>query len=476
MSMVRLSEFPPEVVLEIYKNLEIPKDRLNFNLAPIARVVRTLVEKPSLAARVRTLHLFDWKRYIGFDCPEFDKALNAFKEECAMKKEQEVTSQEEANVGDGNEDVGDEDGDVGDDGSISLKTFDYGPLREQAKLVTHSEDATDYWMDEITMRDADGWVALLLTLLPNLQRLQIEFPCGSLWVRWVLKWAIAGRLDSIPAFKSLSEVYVDWDREDVQACCRNIIPFFLLPSMRRFYASKFFGELAMFDDSWPNEDNLTEVARFSPVTHIEIDERDEQWGMCKVVGICKNLQSFKYNHSGCAGFDPSGFYKELFPFKETLETIWLDIKESSRENCTEDSHNCNNPFLSFKDFTSLRTLHLRMENLPGLNTQSGDNHASMSFAEALPSSLETLQIADVGSMVNLQVLVQELQDHVEYGMDSTPALKEIAIEPLRHLPQMPELLVKLNRACTKVNINFHMCIFHDGRVQWGAEGFAPRFL
>ncbi|KAE8423722.1 hypothetical protein BDV36DRAFT_278766 [Aspergillus pseudocaelatus] len=367
MSMVKLSEFPPEVVLEIYKNLEIPKDRLNF---------------PSLAARVRTLHLFDWKR-----------------EECAMKKEQEVTSQEEANVGDGNEDIGDEhtsdddseDGDVGDDGSIYLKTFDYGPLREQAKLVTHSEDATDYWMDEITMRDAHGWVALLLTLLPNLPRLQIEFPCGSLWVRWVLKWAIAGRLDSIPAFKSLSEVYVDWDREDVQACCRNTIPFFLLPSMRRFYASKFFGELALFDDSWPNEDDLTEVARFSP-----------QWGMCKVVGICKNLQSFKYNHSGCAGFDPSAFYKELFPFKETLETIWLDIKESSRENCTEDSHNCNNPFLSFKDFTSLRTLHLRMENLPGLNTQSGDNHASMSFAEALPPSLETLQIADVGSMVNLQ--------------------------------------------------------------------------
>ncbi|KAE8313872.1 hypothetical protein BDV41DRAFT_587824 [Aspergillus transmontanensis] len=525
MSRIRLSEIPHEIILEIYNNLEIPQDRLNFvccsrlfydlclpllyqklrtggkDLVPIARVVRTLVEKPSLAARVRTLHIFDWTRYLGFNCPEFDQALDAYKQECDMKREQGAANQEEANGGDGNEDedandeharnhdicddnsgdvdVGgdDDDGDnASDDDSIYLKTFDYGPLREQAMLVTRSEDATNYWMEEITIGDADGWVALLLTLLPNIQRLEIEFPCGSFWVRWVLKWAIAGRLDSIPAFKSLSEVYVDWDREDVQACTRNIIPFFLLPSMRRFYASKLFVELAWFEDYWPNEDDLTEAARFSPVTHIEIDESDGQWGMWKVVGICKNLQSFKYNHSGCAGFDPGVFYKELFPLKETLETIWLDIKESTRENCTEDSHHCDDPFPSFKDFTSLRTLHLRMKNLPGLNIQSGDDHASMSFAEALPSSLETLQIADIGSLVNLQVLVQKLQDHVEYALDSTPALKEIAIEPLLDSPQMSELLVKLNRACTKVNIIFHVCDIHDERVNWGAEGFAPHFL
>ncbi|KAE8329675.1 hypothetical protein BDV39DRAFT_202974 [Aspergillus sergii] len=523
MSRIRLSEIPQEIILEIYKNLETPQDQLNLvccsrlfydlclpllyqklrtggkDLVPIARVVCTLVEKPSLAARVRTLHIFHWPRYLGFNCPEFDQALDAYKEEHDMKREQGPADQE-ANGGNGNEDEdagddhaknddicdhnsgdvdvgGDDDGDnASDDGSTYLKTFNYGPLREQAMLVTRSEDATNYWMEEITIGDADGWVALLLTLLPNIRRLEIEFPCGSFWVRWVLKWAIAGRLDSIPAFKSLSEVYVDWDREDVQACTRNIIPFFLLPSMRRFYASKLFVELAWFEDYWPNEDDLTEAARFSPVTHIEIDESDGQWGMWKVVGICKNLQSFKYNHSGCAGFDPGVFYKELFPLKETLGTIWLDIKESSRENCTDDSHHCNDSFPSLKDFTSLRTLHLRMKNLPGLNIQSGDDHTSMSFAEALPPSLETLQIADIGSLINLQVLVRKLQDHVEYALDSTPALKDIAIEPLRDSPQTPELLVKLNRACTKVNINFHVCDIRDERVNWGAEGFAPRFL
>ncbi|OGM40609.1 hypothetical protein ABOM_010727 [Aspergillus bombycis] len=530
MSIFGLSAVSPEIILEICKHLESPKDRLNLvccsqlfydlclpllykklrtgdkDLVPIARVVRTLVEKPALAARVHILHLFDWETYIGFNFAEFDEALKAFKEECAMEREQEDTSEEEANEGDADEhdadehdadehdadehDVDDDDcdndkddedyGDNGDNasdnGSIYLKTFDYGPLREQAKLVTRSEDETDYWMDEIAIGNADAWVAMLLTLLPNLQRLEIEFPYGSLWVRWVLKWAIAGRLDSMPAFKSLSEVYVDWDSEKVKACSRNIMPFFLLPSMRRFYASKLFDRLGMFEEAWADDDDLTGVAQFSPVTHIEIDESDGKWEMWKVVAICKNLQSFKYNHSGCVGFDPGAFYKELFPLRETLETIWLDIKEGSRGDCMEDLHHCNDPLPSFKDFISLKTLHLRMKNLPGLNVQSGGNHASMPFAGALPSSLETLQIADIGNLANLQILVQKLQDHLEHDLDSTPALREIAIETLLNSPKIPKLLLDLDRACTKVNIKFYVCDTHDGRAKWRADGFTPCVL
>lgn len=134
MSRIRLSEIPQEIILEIYKNLETPQDRLNLvccsrlfydlglpllyqklrtggkDLVPIARVVRTLVEKPSLAARVRTLHIFDWTRYVGFNCPEFDQALDAFREERDMKREQGAANQEEVKGGDGNEDedAGDE--------------------------------------------------------------------------------------------------------------------------------------------------------------------------------------------------------------------------------------------------------------------------------------------------------------------------------------------------------------------------------
>ncbi|KAB8258560.1 hypothetical protein BDV32DRAFT_151190 [Aspergillus pseudonomiae] len=502
MSIFGLSEVTPEVILEICKHLETPKDRLNLvccsrffhdlclpllyqrlwtggkDLAPIARVVRTLIKKPALAARVHTLHLFDWETYIGYNFAESDEALNAFKEDRAMEREQADTN-EEANEGDADDQDGieenrDDDDNASDNGSIYLKRFDYGPLREQAKLVTRSEDETDYWMDEITIGNADAWVALLLTLLPNLQRLEIEFPYGSLWVRWVLKWAIAGRLDSIPAFKSLSEVYVDWDSENVKACCRNIMPFFLLPSMRRLYASKLFDRLGMFEEAWVDRDDLTQVAQFSPVTHIEIDESDGQWGMWKVVGICKNLQSFKYNHSGCVEFDPVTFHEELFPLRETLQTIWLGIQESSHGNCMEVSHHCNNPLPSFKDFTSLKTLRLRAKNLPGLNLKSGRNHASMTFAEALPSSLETLQIADIGNRVNLRTLVRELQDHIEHALDSTPALREIAIELLLDSPRMPRLLLDLDRACTKVGIKFYVCGTHDGRAKWRTEGFTPR--
>ncbi|KAE8167559.1 hypothetical protein BDV40DRAFT_295659 [Aspergillus tamarii] len=175
-----------------------------------------------------------------------------------------------------------------------------------------------------------------------------------------------------------------------------------------------------------------------------------------MVGICKNLQTFKYNHSGCAGFDPSAFYKELLPLKETLETIWLVIKESSRETVRKIHTIATIHVPPLRILYLYGTLHLRMENLAGLNIQPGDNQASMSFAEALPSSLVTLQIADIGSLVNLQVLVKSLQDHVEHALDYTPALKEIAIEPLRDLPQMLESHMKLNRAYTKVNINFHV--------------------
>ncbi|THC92301.1 hypothetical protein EYZ11_008221 [Aspergillus tanneri] len=419
-------------------------------LRPIAQVVSILSRKPSLAACIQTVHLSPWETYLGFNSAEVEKALDLWREDLRINGE-------------------DEQQEYSQDGSVRLKTFDFSPLHEQAKRVTRSEDEAKFWMDEIKIGNADAWIALLLTLLPNLRQLDVAFPYGSLWLHYVMRWARTGQFGSIMAFPSLSEVYVDWDRENTSICHKHLVPFFLLPSMRRFYAYNLRGGSGYgFDEI----SNSTETAGTSSITHIEIDGCDGQWDLLKVISFCKNLQSFKYNHRGCQGFDPHAIYRALLPFSETIETVWLDIQERFPRH--GDNHLCDDPLPSFRNFTALKTLHLRMNSLSIFAPRSGEDHSDISFAQTLPPSIETLQVAETGNPSDLQILAQKLQHHVDHDLDSTPTLAQIDFRPSLNSPETSEFLENMARVCAKANIKFHVCGISGGRTTWGAAGFTPR--
>ncbi|CAI7666261.1 unnamed protein product [Penicillium manginii] len=420
------------------------------------------------------------------------------------------------------------------DWSIRLDRIDYSPFYEQAQRLTRSADEADFWLDALQIGSGDAWIALLLTFLPNLRRLEAEFPFGSLWLHFAMRWAATRDVssESLPAasFPPISEVYVDWSSHDTCICAEHVMPFFLLPSMRRFYASDLDGSVAGGDDELSSS---TPMDGISSVTHIEINGCNGKWDLLKVIGSCKSLQSFKYNHRGCVGYNPAELYGALFPMRETLDTIWLDIKagddqndgdeyededigddehdddeneddeneddeneddeseddeneddenedggnedggnEDSEHEADEhnDDHHCDDALPSFRDFSVLKTLHLRLGNLP----ISKDRGSNMSLAHALPPSIETLQIADTGNVEDLQVFAQKLQDHIDNGLESTPALTQIDFSPKSDSAEVSALVERMTTICAKVDMNFRLCGILGSRTDWGSAGFAPR--
>ncbi|GES62217.1 hypothetical protein ATEIFO6365_0005019400 [Aspergillus terreus] len=474
-----LSTFPQELVSEICGYLPDPQDRLNLvccsrrfqkiflpllyrNLQsggelrrPITQLVSTLATKPALAACVQTLHLSPWETYLGYNSVVED-ALTLWKEGLRIHSEEEQDEDSEDS----------EDSD--DDDNVHLKTFDYGPLHDYAKRVTCTDDEATFWMSEMKKGNADAWIALLLTLLPDLRRLDAEFPHGSIWPHTVLGWAVTGRLGSTPAFSALSEVYVDWDSEGTSVCAKHLMPFFLVPTLRKLHARNLQG------GSWYGFDAISrtkEISGTSYVAHIELDGCDGDVGLSQLMGACEDLRSFKYSHRSCEGFDPRALYEILLPFQGTMETIWIDIQEACPEH--EDQHRCDEVLPSFRNFTALKTLHLRLKNLSVI-APSFEGLSGMSFAQALPPSIEVLQVVDTGDLGELQIFAQKLQDHVDHDLDQTSALTRIDFKPSDGSPERSKLIESMVRACKKSNIELHVFDMSEDPRIWGAAGFTPR--
>ena len=467
-----LTTFPLEVVIEICRQLEAPQDRLNlvccsrqfhkiflpllyqklwvegYLLRPLVQLSETLAKNPSLAACVEAVHVSAWETEQGTHEADFENALRLYKEYPAIDGE-------------------DEPYEWSLDDSVRLDRIDYGPLYEQTKRVTRSTDEADFWLDELQIGSGDAWIALLLTFLPNLRRLEAEFPFGSLWLHYVMRWAATRDVISPPAasFPPISEAYVDWSPHEICICAEHVMPFFLLPSMRRFYASDLDGSVTGGGDELSTS---TPMHGTSSVTHIEINGCNGRWDLFKVIGSCKGLQSFKYNHRGCLDYKPAELYSALLPMKETLDTIWLDIKGGGIRH--DGDHQCDDALPSFRDFAVLKTLHLRLGNLPIFKERESD----VSLAQALPPSIETLQIADTGNVGDLQVFARKLQDHVCNSLDSTPAWTQIDFKSLSDSAEVSALMESMTTICAKAKMKFRVCGIPGGRTDWGAAGFAPR--
>lgn len=467
-----LTTFPLEVVIEICRQLEAPQDRLNlvccsrqfhkiflpllyqklwvegYLLRPLVQLSETLAKNPSLAACVEAVHVSAWETEQGTHEAAFENALRLYKEYPAIDGE-------------------DEPYEWSLDDSVRLDRIDYGPFYDQALRVTGATDKADFWLDELQIGSGDAWIALLLTFLPNLRRLEAEFPFGSLWLHYVMRWAATRDEISPPAasFPPISEAYVDWSPHEICICAEHVMPFFLLPSMRRFYASDLDGSVTGGGDELSTS---TPMHGTSSVTHIEINGCNGRWGLFKVIGSCKGLQSFKYNHRGCLDYKPAELYSALLPMKETLDTIWLDIKGGGIRH--DGDHQCDDALPSFRNFSVLKTLHLRLGNLPVFKEGESD----MSLAQALPPSIETLQIADTGNVGDLQVFARRLQDHVGNSLDSTPAWTQIDFKPLSDSAEVSALVESMTTICAKAKMNFRVCGIPGGPTDWGAAGFAPR--
>jgi hypothetical protein len=178
----------------------------------------------------------------------------------------------------------------------------------------------------------------------------------------------------------------------------------------------------------------------------------------ELTAACKSLKSFLYSRGGQseddAPWDPTKLTDPLSDSRKTLEILWFEVSPEDSLEFEEDEPR---HYPSFKDFTSLKLLHVNAYDWFGSNSTP---LPIPDFSGKLPSSLEVLHIADVeGRMV--PTLVQGLETYVASHRHETPHLREIALSSDDSDPGRPRFsevildhLAGVPAACAEAGIQF----------------------
>lgn len=265
--------------------------------------------------------------------------------------------------------------------------FEWVLLADAVRPLSPENDDLDDWMRSLQGRTSGlpdlewsiSWQALLLSIVQNLKVLKFVAYHGSSHLDWLVERLSHGldSFDGHPVFTRVQEVFIsehDLEWEPIEL--HDIVPLLNLPLLRRFHCS---GLL----DNWYRD---AKPFSFPNIRHLSFISSNSGNGFKKVVAGCKALQTFEYQHSHQPelgdDFNVPALYPSLSKQKKTLE----DLTVYNLHDYTGESPE--NAFLgALKDFTALRKLRIRADNLLDWSGAIGP-----SFAGTIPSSLKSLII------------------------------------------------------------------------------------
>ncbi|KAJ5377520.1 uncharacterized protein N7496_004929 [Penicillium cataractarum] len=260
------------------------------------------------------------------------------------------------------------------------------------------------WIEDLQSgTHRDPWLAILLSLLPNLETIELFWGgSGTRYSSWVLS-KISQRckpFDTRPFWTNLHTAIIKIpEDEGADTNFHRLIPFFILPSIRTFKGQ-------LLTDKYL-EPTLN-IER-SPLTNLEFIQCSSVLGFNYLIKICPNLHSFKYmqQEDNCLHrspgynniyFDtlrPTPLKDALATRKDTLQSVTVDVSRRSSNYggfYSDDWIGCMN------DFTQLRSLHIRAANFVGLGrSRRLDVNPSprVPLVEFLPGCIEEVWISEV---------------------------------------------------------------------------------
>ncbi|KAJ0425630.1 hypothetical protein BJY00DRAFT_184515 [Aspergillus carlsbadensis] len=336
--------------------------------------------------------------------------------------------------------------------------------RMASALSSSSNTMVAKWEDVLrTGDDTEPWIALILTLVPNVEDLSLTFNYLSFYIRKLFSMMdtateTGGASSALPGpgsptkepqplvlFSRLRTLSARWYDTENGVSSSYLLPFFRLPSLREFngvsitdgrpadeYELRGDGppeDCYYYDEDeepYPEYDEDPEGyfrrypgdEGFSNVTHITLSDSNSEHGFPDLIRACRRLVSFVYEHGERGGtlgwFAPRRFHGSLCKHKDWLEelTICYDNWACGHGDPLESE------FIgSFKDFKTLKRLRLRGENILV-------REGKMPF-DLLPPSLESLLIeefaADNGQ--NLLGQLRELRSVVELQCPNLVSLR-----------------------------------------------------
>lgn len=319
------------------------------------------------------------------------------------------------------------------------------------------EKSTDEW----GLYTRDAWRAVLLSLVPNIETLTIEWHPSEKHTQKVFSRALNHEkpFDTRPAFTRLRSISIqEWEYDDavIKAC--DIVNSLRFPSLRQFSCC---GVADFADDD--EVSRITKLRAFAKVTDIAFYNSNSTNGFSSFVLACEKLQSFVYEHIFLAEWgescNPPAIFKTLLHHKDTLVKIHVynaEVEHEPSENAF---------FGSLSNFAVLKDLRLRATNLLDWDREGtvSKNH----LFSVLPASLVSLTIENFDECPNVKHMVEQLEDILRNGMGNFSHLESLEVggffldpendspnDVLR--PELKPVMTLLGDACGSSGVEFVM--------------------
>ncbi|KAL3449613.1 hypothetical protein BJX65DRAFT_306152 [Aspergillus insuetus] len=393
-----------------FYNLLLPLIYEDLNPRWTQNLVVTLVRRPSFCAYPRSLRLQAWR---------------------APNPRGEGDGEGEADRSRRNIDID----------LTTLRRWDLSLVLAKVREASLSTEEAARWEENIKRENADAWTGLLLTLLPNLVRLYVQFSQHSVYVPRILHNAASGQYTGMPVLQNIEEVAVSAafvpDGESVPSL---VSPFFGLPRLRWLTTD------ALFDGE-ARIQYLTRTRTSSPITHLSIGwNRGGLERLDDLVANCPQLESFRYGYFPYSWCDPSlnhYLYPALLQRKQSLKKLWLDINRG-RDGTPSTI------WPSFSEFSALELLHVPHYLLGHFDHDAPDTEAVRGLPDLLPPSLETLHVTEVGTSA-VNALFPCLAEYVRLRAREAQ-LVELCIASTTFLPNMDNANANTDLEISTANI------------------------
>ncbi|KAJ6014110.1 hypothetical protein N7540_008701 [Penicillium herquei] len=299
------------------------------------------------------------------------------------------------------------------------------------------EEFKDEWEDHLSIGCRAAWISLMITQLTRLERLELCYHGAFDFMHRMLTRAIKRKrpFHNRTPFPLLQEINLSCHFDDWWIHSHDALPFFHLPAVRVIEADgmlEHMGNLFSSDDE-PILDFSGNDKPVSQVRTIKVSRAYNCIDMEELIKACNKLEHFEVEAEMLSPADISEFYhfdapsfrESLLLAKDTLKTIRFSFGKrllhdrpgvfSPRD--FDFNGLDNNPFGSFKEFHVLENLSIRYRNL-----------SSRTFANLLPSSLQTLEIIDIKSKSFSRIMWNLA--HLVESRETFPNLNRIVLKHL----------------------------------------------
>lgn len=305
--------------------------------------------------------------------------------------------------------------------------YDSALIMEAVQMAAHSAEEREGWELEIVAGNCDAWLALLLPALSRLKAFHFTFSNQATFVARMLQRAVNRErpfttndpLRSVEVLTASWSMYFDADIDtDASDMTLDLTLFAKLPALRSLSGHQ-------ITTRGRGPDQLSIQPLSSRITMLDFCSSVSPDGMIGLIQCCEAVRFLKFTQIyDEAGFRPTAFRRSLSLTKMTLEELWIDYSDYGYP---EDDRE-NEWIGSFRDFSRLRKLHIRLPNLFTWQPSATHSHGTpvQRLTGILPSSIETLCITGcLGEQGH--ALVSQLEHLIKNKKIHTPRLRQVEI-------------------------------------------------